>query len=317
MNRRVAVSLVIVPLGIAACSRDAASPAANQLAVTLASAYSAAPAGFNQLSTSFAASTAADAFQPGFDRNDGRGPGGFCNLGHGPGFGLGFMGGGLLGNFFGDGIGRGFFHADSSCSVSSSTGQITCGPTTHDGLTVSRVSSYTTAAGVAQSAIDTTTNTVTSAITVAGTVTRARRDTNGTSVDTSTSTVNEKSNQTVTGLAAGSVSRTVNGTSSGTEATTGKTSAGAFTANRVAGDTVTGVVVPAQTPALPHPYPTAGTIVRSMSATVSVNGGAAATSTRREVITYDGSATAKVVITVDGTTQNCTLPLPHGRLTCS
>jgi hypothetical protein len=34
------------------------------------------------------------------------------------------------------------------------------------------------------------------------------------------------------------------------------------------------------------------------------------------VITYDGTATAKVVITQDGTTQNCTLPLPRGRLTC-
>jgi hypothetical protein len=34
------------------------------------------------------------------------------------------------------------------------------------------------------------------------------------------------------------------------------------------------------------------------------------------VITYDGSATAKVVITLNGVTENCTLPLPHGRLAC-
>lgn len=318
MTTRIVPALVLITLGIAACSRDTTGPAANRLAITLASAYSAAPAGFSQLSTTFAASTAAGVFQPGFDANGGPGGGrGFCLPGSGPGFGLGFMGGGLAGTFFGDGIGRGFFHADSSCAFSSSTGQVTCGPTTRDGLTVTRVSKYTTTAGVALAAIDSTTNTVTSAITVAGTVTHAQRDTNHTSIDTSTSTVSEESNQTVAGLAAGSTKRTVNGTSSGTESTTGKTSAGAYSAKRIAGDTVTGVVIPTQTTALPQPYPTAGTVIRSMSATVTFTGAAAATSARREVITYDGSATAKVLITVDGTTQNCTLPLPHGKLTCS
>jgi hypothetical protein len=53
-----------------------------------------------------------------------------------------------------------------------------------------------------------------------------------------------------------------------------------------------------------------------MKVTVTVSGQSPATTTRREVITYDGSATAKVVITHDGTTQNCTLPLPFGHLTC-
>jgi hypothetical protein len=33
-------------------------------------------------------------------------------------------------------------------------------------------------------------------------------------------------------------------------------------------------------------------------------------------VSYDGTANAKVVITVDGTVQNCTLPLPHGKLVC-
>jgi hypothetical protein len=48
-----------------------------------------------------------------------------------------------------------------------------------------------------------------------------------------------------------------------------------------------------------------------------VKAGATTTSHRREVITYDGSATAKMVITQDGTTKTCTLPLPFGRPTCS
>jgi len=41
------------------------------------------------------------------------------------------------------------------------------------------------------------------------------------------------------------------------------------------------------------------------------------TLTRREVVTYDGSATAQVVITENGTTKNCTKPLPRGPLSCS
>jgi hypothetical protein len=92
---------------------------------------------------------------------------------------------------------------------------------------------------------------------------------------------------------------------------------GAFTAQRSAGDTITGVVIPVGSAATSHPpYPTAGTIIRSMKVTVTLSGQSPATSTRREVVTYDGSATAKVVITEDGTTQNCTLPLPFGRLSC-
>jgi hypothetical protein len=34
------------------------------------------------------------------------------------------------------------------------------------------------------------------------------------------------------------------------------------------------------------------------------------------VLTYDGSATATLVITRNGTTQNCTIVLPHGRPRC-
>jgi hypothetical protein len=37
---------------------------------------------------------------------------------------------------------------------------------------------------------------------------------------------------------------------------------------------------------------------------------------RREVVEYDGSTTAKVTITQDGTTRNCTLSLPRGRPNC-
>jgi hypothetical protein len=298
--------LAIVGLIAAACSETSAP--SSDLAITMASAFSVAPSGVSELSTSFAAAPDAGAFLPGFGpRENGHGPhDGFDGPGHGPGFGLGFMGGGLLGPFLGDGLERGFFHTDTSCTYAG--GVVTCGPTTRNGLTVTRVSQYLTTAGASQSKLDSTTNTVTTKVTVTGTTTRR---------DSSTSTVNETSNQTVAGLAPGSTKRTVNGTSAATESSTGKSKEGAFTAKRTAGDTITGVVIPAATTTNEHPYPTAGTVIRAMAATVTITGQSPTSSSRREVITYDGSATAKVVITHDGTTQNCTMPLPHGKLTCT
>ena len=301
MKQLVITASCVAAILAAACS-DANAPS-SQLAVTMASAYSATPAGFDQLNTSFGADSSAGAFHPDFDGH-GRGHGGFGPLGGGPGFGLGFMGGGLGGPFLGDGLGP-MHSGDSSCSYASSTGLVTC-TTTRNGLTVTRVSKYTTAAGQAQEKIDSTTNTVATTVTVSGTVTRR---------DSSKSEVSESSNQTVSGLAKGSAQRTLNGASAGTEKTTGTSSQGAFSATRVAGDTIKGVVIPAPT-STTRTYPTAGTVIRAMNATVTISGQSPATSSRREVITYDGSATAKVVITQDGTTQNCTLPLPHGRLTC-
>jgi hypothetical protein len=299
------VGLAIAAVAITAC-RDTNAPT-SEFAITMASAYSATPAGFSELSSSFAADPSAGPFQPGFGPR-GHGGRGFGGPGGGPGFGLGFMGGGLFGPFIGDGPGH-LIREDGTCAYSATTGLVTCGPsTTRDGLVVTRVSKYITAAGATQSKIDSTTSTATTTITVAGTATRR---------DSSKSVVNESSTQTVTGLAKGSTQRTVNGASAGTETTTGTSTQGAFTASRATGDTVKAVVIPVPTSSTGGPtYPTAGTVIRAMSATVTISGQSPATSTRREVVTYDGTATAKVVITQDGTTQNCTLPLPHGRLTC-
>lgn len=218
------------------------------------------------------------------------------------------MGGGLFGGFFGDGFGRWNFPTAAACQYSSGTGIVTCGPETNRGITVTRTIRFQTASGASQSAFDTaSTNTVTTTSTATGTTTRR---------DSSTSTINSSSSQVVTGLASTSTQRTVNSTSAGTETTTGTSTQGTFTAKRTTGDTVKSVVIPKATTAIPRPYPTAGSIIRAMSASVTVSGQTSRASTRREVITYDGSATAKVVVTQDGVTQNCTLPLPHGRLAC-
>ena len=302
MKRIITIALLGATTVVVAC-RDASAPT-NSISLSMASAFSSTPAGFDQLNTSFDAGPTGGPFEPEFDMH-GHGMGGPHGMGHdGPGFGLGFMGGGLGGPFLGDGLRH--FPGDSSCSYSSGTGLVTCS-TTRNGLTITRVSKYTTTSGQTQPKIDSTTNTVATTVTVSGTVTRR---------DSSTSVISESSNETISGLAPGSTKRTVDGTSAGTENTTGTSAQGTFTAKRIAGDTIKGVVIPVPTTTTQRPYPTAGSVIRAMSVTVTLSGSSPTTSARREAITYDGSDTAKVVITHDGTTQNCKLPLPHGRLIC-
>ncbi|HEY0778550.1 MAG TPA: hypothetical protein VGD56_11350, partial [Gemmatirosa sp.] len=291
--------------------------------------------GYDMVSSSFDARGNTGSFGP--SGHGGHGGRGGLDGGFGPGFG-GFMGGGLGPEFdglggFGPGFGRGAFGDPqggapiTSCTFASSTGRITCAPTTINGLTISRYAIYTTAAGTAQQAFDTTTNTAVTHVEVAGTTTFTPRDHHGfgpgfgrdstvVTVASATSTVSTVSDRTVTGLAAGSAQRTVTGTSAGQESTSGTLSdSTAFTATRVMGDTTTRLVVPVKTGS--GVYPTAGTVIRATKATVTLAGGSAKTTTRREVVTYDGSATAKVVIVQNDTTKNCTLPLPRGRLSCS
>jgi hypothetical protein len=126
--------------------------------------------------------------------------------------------------------------------------------------------------------------------------------------------VQSSSDRTVSGLAQGSTQRTVNGTSSARESSTGTNDTGDYTVLRIAGDTTRNVIVPVNSDSIR--YPIAGTITRSMQATLTYSGQSPTTSSRREVITYNGSNTATVVITRNGETKTCTLPLPRGRLNC-
>ena len=330
---RLSAGAAIVVIG-AACADIGSTPSAD--AAGAVAAFQSVPAGFSSTSSSFdAAGDLDDAFQPhrgdgSFDddslendRRGGRGPegrgrenenehgGAGDHRGRGDGFGF-LMGGGIGPEFlgeigFGPGRGRGPFHVDSvgsSCVFASSTGIVTCGPVTRGGLTLTATAQITKADGTAQSKIDSTTNKVVLTSEVSGTKTHR---------DSATSEVAHKSTRTITGLAAGSTERTVDGTSVGTEKTTGTTDAGAFTAIRTVNDTTSGIKIPL-VDGRPT-FPSAGRVSRNMTATVTVNG-TTTSHTRSEVVTYDGSATATVVITQDGTVKNCTLPLPRGRLTC-
>ena len=296
------VLAAIIALSSAACE-ETIGPSQNS---ELASAFNTVLLGFNNTNNTWAEGTAvgANAWSPSGMRG-GRGPG----AGGGSGLCGGGLGGLFLGHGFGLDFGRGKFGGilNGNCAFQAASGRVVCEAETRNGLTINRSAAYTTASGAVQPAFDSlTTNTVNTRVSVSGTVTRR---------DSARSTVQHASDRTISGLAAGSTQRTVNGTSSGRETTTGTNSTGAFTAVRVMGDTIRNVVIPVSTTGVT--YPAGGTVTRSMSVTLTYTGQSPATSSRREVVTYNGTATATVVITRDGVTQNCTLPLPHGRLTCS
>ena len=342
-------------LGTAACA-ELNSPRSSTLsAAALTAAFSTVPVGFGDVSTSFVGTSAASVRSAGFwlgggregrmDRGSLMGGGLAANYsGEGEGFGRGF------GN-------RGPFGGGVSCdgTFDSGLGRVICAAQTRNGLTISRSAQYKDVSGAIQQAFDsTTTNSVNTQTSVTGTVTYEPEDENEAGDDrggnrgsggnrghgggracwgdgrgvsglllgdtativSATTSVNDVSDRTVSGLANGSTERTVNGSAMGQESTTGESSRGKFTATRVVGDTTSGLVIPVANDNS-QTYPTAGTVIRAIRASLTYEGQSAITVTRREVVTYDGSATAKVVITENDSTRNCTRPLPRGPLSCS
>jgi hypothetical protein len=289
---------VAATVAAAACS-DSTSPSTAASSPFLNAAFSTTPTAFSSTDNSFSAS--ADPGEPWRPDRNARDDGGM-------------MGGGLRPEFFGGiGIGRGFDHGPfgfgyvlANCTFANGT--VSCPDVTRGGLTISRSFVFKDASGTAQSGPNASTDQISEHLSVTGTVTRHDGKV--------TSTVSHVSDRTVAGLSAGATQRTVNGGSKGTESSTGTTEDGtAFTASRLIADTTKGLVVPLQDGR--PTYPTAGTIHRIMQASLALNGQAPVTKSREEIITFDGTSTAKVVITKNGTTKNCTLPLPFGRLTCS
>ncbi len=340
-TRLILASAVVA--GIAACA-DLTNTSPSSLTLSaLSAALSSVPVGYGDLSTSYIGVSAANANAAGLWIGGGRDAEFHRD---------GLMGGGIHDDFVGgiafDGRGgrHGPFAGGLPCTgtFDAASGRISCPDETRGGVTIKRSAKYTDAAGVAQQAFDSvTTNSVNLQSAVSGTITydkaadstddheggrhggehhwghgrgpggRLLGDTS--TILTATTTINSTSNRTVTGLAQNSTQRTVDGASAGTESTTGTSSRGNFTATRAVGDTSVGVVIPVVVGT--KSYPTAGTVTRQIKATLKYEGEDAVTLSRREVVTYDGSATAKVVITENGTTKSCTRPLPRGPLSCS
>ena len=302
MNRKLSRTLAgaLALASLAACSESTTDPIPDG---ELAAAFLSVPLGFdNAVSTFQPGTNGTSAFVPQEQRGR-RGPDDSS-----------MMGGGLDGVFLGKGFGTGFGrgpHGDPAligrCPFNAATGRIECEPRTFRGLTVQRSGAFADASGAVQSEFDlATTNTVNARVSVTGTVTRR---------DGLATTVQNSSDRTVSGLARGSSARTVNGTSAGQETTTGTDSASAFTVVRVAADTTTNVVVPLLTED-GRAFPTGGTVVRSMRVTLTRPGGTT-TATRREVVTFDGSDTARLEVTQNGVSFTCALPLTRGRPVCT
>lgn len=328
--------LVAAALSASACADFLSSGTPEpQLSAALTAAFSTVPVDFANAASSYAGDSdgVSSLWLPGANaRAFGR---------------EGLMGGGLNVNFAGElSAGRGFGHhgpfggrvaGARSCdgAFNASTGWFVCNPVTRHGITINQQMQYKTTAGAIQPAFDTaTTNSVQVQGTVNGTISYVRDSTRGpawggrkgpphigrlvgdsTTILTANTTVSHRSDRTVTGLASGSTQRTVAGTSSGEESTTGTSSKGTFTARRLAADTTRGLVIPIVDGR--KTYPTAGTVIRVMTASVTFAGEAAVTASRREVITYDGTDVAKIVITINGDTKTCTMQLPKGRPNCS
>jgi hypothetical protein len=340
----------LATLAAVACTDATGSSNSSLSASALAAALGSVPVGFGDLTTSFIGAAASEAPAAGLWLGGGR-EASFDRGGlMGGGMRDEFLGGvlfdgrgghrGPFGGPFGGGLG-------CTGTFDSASGRVVCPDVARNGITVKRSAQYKDAAGAVQQAFDTlTTNSVNTQSSASGTLTFDRAADSASNrgpggafggehhwgrgrgpggrllgdtseVLTASTTINSSSTRTVTGLAQGSTQRTIDGATAGTESTTGTSTRGNFTASRTVGDTTTGLVIPVATSATTRPYPTAGTTIRSIQASLQYAGESAVALTRREVVTYDGSATAKVVITENGTTKNCTKPLPRGPLSCS
>jgi hypothetical protein len=313
----VAGSLLVIAIG---CTNVTAPSSSS----SLSSAFSSLPVGFSFVPSTFAGGSAADS--DGWTPPDGSGFGQMGRGGeHDGGFGHGFgdgsmMCGGLGGAFgggafgFGFGFGRNLFghlfagtELPGTCAFDAPSGRVVCDTVTHDGLSIARSAAYKTTGGAAQPGFDSlTTNTINLRVSVTGTKIRH---------DDDTSVVQHSSDRTVSGLAPGSAQRTINGTSAGHETIKGSNKKGSFTVVRTIGDTISGIVIPVRVDSAT--FPTAGTVIRSAQVTLTYAGQAPTMSSRREVVTYNGTSTATIVITQDGTTRTCTMALPHGKLVCA
>lgn len=307
--RRASVSAaaLIASLGLGACDLGLTNAGDRAPDTLLADAFVGVPVGFASTESSFSGVENED-WRPTRRRHPGRG-GPF-----GGAFGIGPMGGGI-GADFQDGAGFRAGHARgpfgglvpaAACPFNPGAGKAVCAPVTdRRGLTVERWVIWTDMNGTVQAAPDSTTYSRQTHAEVYGTV-PAREN--------ATRTVRHVSDRLITGLQQGSAQRTVDGTSAGTETVTGTAAEGAFTAERVVADTTRGLVIPVRADG--RSYPIAGTVIRRMSATVTLAGVTSESANWREQLTYDGSATATLVITRNGETKTCAVPLPMGRPVC-
>jgi hypothetical protein len=188
-----------------------------------------------------------------------------------------------------------------TCSYSATTQWTTCGPSTHNGLTVTREMQFLDSSDAPQQMPNTTTRSMKSKTTVAGTLIMKTQTAIG------TTTISRTSEETVTGLGPASA-RVVNGTASGAEDSEGTDARGTMAVKRIYADTTTGMTFPAVfNPA--SPWPTAGKIVRNMKASAAFNGATAKDYSSREEQTFEAGGKLTIRTTMNGQTRTCVVQL--------
>lgn len=323
MVRSLRTGLAIAVVAAAtACSDDPTSiDASGSEDVVLAPAFASLPGGFTDTDNSFGGAEG-DAGDLG--RDFGRTDGAHATDGvrdgdrlrdhrrHDHAFGGGLMGGGLRGLFLGVGLRDWLGHIGAfvnDCLFVPDLGRVVCRPVMRNGLTIARSFAFEDEAGVVQEAYSPgVTDLINSRVGVEGTIVRR---------DDIKSEVAHRSDRTVAGLAEGSTERTLDGSSIGREITTGTNDRGRFRLTRIVGDEVEGLVIPVVEDSDRIPYPIAGSVVREMEVRLAYGDRIVRQITRREEVIFDGSDTATLIITINGVTRTCSLPLPFGKPVCA
>lgn len=194
-----------------------------------------------------------------------------------------------------------------SCTYDATTKWTTCGPTTQNGMTVTRQVQFLDGKGNAQQRPDTATRSMKSKTTVTGTITMKNGSTK----------VNRTSEETVTGLGPASTQRVVNGTASGTEDSKVTDTRGTMTMSRQYADTTKNLTFSSSMTPL-SPWPTAGSVVRQMKSTAKLNDGTPKDYASREERTYEAGGKVTIKTTINGQTRTCVVVMgTTAKPTCS
>jgi hypothetical protein len=193
-----------------------------------------------------------------------------------------------------------------NCTYNATTMWITCGPTTNNGITVTRQHQFLNAAGEPQQRPDSNTRSQRNKTTVTGTITMHVPP--GAPPLTGTTTIVRNSDEIVTGMGPGATTRVANGTGSGSEDSQFTDQRGAMLVKRTYADTTSGLTFPAHfNPE--SPWPLAGTIVRNINAKASLNGVALKDFASREVHTFATGGKLTIVTTMNGKTRTCQIQM--------
>lgn len=186
----------------------------------------------------------------------------------------------------------------STCTWDAAAARWTCAPVLMGNLTITRSFAFYDANGVAQEYPDrSTTRSMNSQIDVTGTM----------ALTGGSLTVDRHNNTTIAGL--GTATFTINGSETGTTRSVHVAQGGTSTFDEAYANTTSDLVVPAPPS---RGYPLSGTQSHVSTVTATYSFMPSQTHTTAVVVTFNGTSTAALSITIDGTTRQCTIDLTTG-----